>query len=282
MSAVRDSVQPQSPISLRCGSGGPALFLVPGLTGSAAELTELGRNISTENAVYCLQAPGLDGEEAPLDSVEALAAVHLATIRRQQPKGPYLIAGYSFGGLIALEITQALTEMGEQPALLAFLECYTHPQHWPLSARLEVVAGIAGRRVAMLARSSPRDIGAYVAARAGGLSTGRGARASEPTFRWFHHAPCESDPESSQAVFRASVIAYRRYRPRPYAGRIAFFQPRTRGNFPSRPARMWRRLSRQVEVQTVAGDHLSMVGAESADLAARLSLCISRSLDLSS
>ena len=41
-----------------------------------------------------------------------------------QPLGPYILIGYSFGGLIALEMAQRLTEEGKQVALLTFVDTY--------------------------------------------------------------------------------------------------------------------------------------------------------------
>ena len=41
-----------------------------------------------------------------------------------QPLGPYILIGYSFGALIALEMAPRLTEEGKQVALLTFVDTY--------------------------------------------------------------------------------------------------------------------------------------------------------------
>ena len=57
-----------------------------------------------------------------VDSLEDLAAAHIAEIREIQPQGPYRLAGYSFGGLIAFEIARQLTDQGETIESLFLVE----------------------------------------------------------------------------------------------------------------------------------------------------------------
>jgi amino acid adenylation domain-containing protein len=56
------------------------------------------------------------------ESVEDLARVHLEGIRSVQPRGPYRLAGYSFGGLVALEMAHQLRRAGETVELLFLLD----------------------------------------------------------------------------------------------------------------------------------------------------------------
>ena len=55
-------------------------------------------------------------------TVEELAAHHLEEIRAVQPKGPYLLGGYCFSGLVALEMAQHLIRQGEEVSLLCLIE----------------------------------------------------------------------------------------------------------------------------------------------------------------
>lgn len=55
-------------------------------------------------------------------SIETLAAAHLANVKKIQPQGPYRLAGYSLGGLIALEMAQQLKAAGEEVDLLFLLD----------------------------------------------------------------------------------------------------------------------------------------------------------------
>lgn len=66
-------------------------------------------------------------------SIEALAAMHLASVKQTRPQGPYRLAGYSFGGLIALEMAQQLIAAGEEVDLLFLLD--------PMAPRRVFVSG---------------------------------------------------------------------------------------------------------------------------------------------
>ena len=92
---------PFSPLVLaKSGSGAPPFFLVHGMGGTVMQLTQLGKLIDYEGPVYAIQPRGLDGLEPPIDSVDEMAAYYLRAIFEIQPHGPYLLAGYSFGGMV--------------------------------------------------------------------------------------------------------------------------------------------------------------------------------------
>jgi amino acid adenylation domain-containing protein len=55
-------------------------------------------------------------------TVEQMAAVYAATVREQQPHGPYLLLGFCFGGIIAYETAQQLRRAGEEVSLLVMLD----------------------------------------------------------------------------------------------------------------------------------------------------------------
>ncbi|MBL9176298.1 MAG: amino acid adenylation domain-containing protein [Verrucomicrobiales bacterium] len=59
-------------------------------------------------------------------SLEELAAGHIERIRAIQPRGPYRLAGYSFGGLVALEMAQQLRAAGETVEMLFLLDPSSH------------------------------------------------------------------------------------------------------------------------------------------------------------
>ena len=53
---------------------------------------------------YGLQARGIDGVLEPHQSIEAMASAYLEEIRAVRPHGPYVLGGYSGGGLVAFEM----------------------------------------------------------------------------------------------------------------------------------------------------------------------------------
>ncbi|GMT96872.1 hypothetical protein KH5H1_09910 [Corallococcus caeni] len=98
------------------------LFLVHGGGGSVLGYSELVRQLGNDRPVYGLSASGLDGGTLPPASIEALARDYLVQVRTVQPRGPYLLGGWSFGGLVALEMARQLQLTGEQVELLALMD----------------------------------------------------------------------------------------------------------------------------------------------------------------
>jgi len=102
----------------------PAFFCVHGVGGNVLGFRELARQLAPEYPLYGLQSRGLDGNASPFSQVEEMASHYIREIRSVQPEGPFLIGGYSFGGLVAYEMARQLTAGGEQVALLALLDTY--------------------------------------------------------------------------------------------------------------------------------------------------------------
>ncbi len=57
-------------------------------------------------------------------TMEELAGRCLATIQHVQPRGPYYLVGWCFGGVLAFEVASQLTLLGENVAVLALLDAY--------------------------------------------------------------------------------------------------------------------------------------------------------------
>ncbi|XP_019721138.1 fatty acid synthase [Hippocampus comes] len=78
------------------------LFLVHPIEGSIAAFKTLASKLDVP--CYGLQCT----KDAPLDSIQSLAAYYVDCIRRVQPDGLYRIAGYSFGACVAFEMCTQL------------------------------------------------------------------------------------------------------------------------------------------------------------------------------
>ncbi len=98
------------------------LFVVAGMFGNVLNLRHLALQFGQERAVYGLQARGLLGNDAPHETVEQAAKDYIAEIRQVQPSGPYLLSGFSGGGITAYEMAQQLKAAGEEVAVLALLD----------------------------------------------------------------------------------------------------------------------------------------------------------------
>ncbi|KKB80638.1 polyketide synthase [Devosia limi DSM 17137] len=98
------------------------LFICAGMFGNILNLRQLARQLGQDRSVYGLQARGLYGEVAPHETFEEMAASCLAEVRAVQPAGPYMLAGFSGGGLVAYEMAQQLRREGETVSHLIMLD----------------------------------------------------------------------------------------------------------------------------------------------------------------
>lgn len=109
-------------VTIRAGDG-PGSFWVHGGPGDVNWVVELARHLPASLPVYGLEAAGLDGTEAPLPTVEAMAASYVEAVRRTQPEGPYRLGGYSAGGAIAFEMARQMIAAGHAVERLVLLDC---------------------------------------------------------------------------------------------------------------------------------------------------------------
>ncbi|HST62436.1 MAG TPA: AMP-binding protein, partial [Longimicrobium sp.] len=93
-------------IAIRPSGSQPPLFLAYEGAGSIAYAQVLHPHIDAEIPVYALPSPS--PAEPPLHTVEGMAARLVRMIREVQPSGPYRLAGWSFGGVLAYEVAAQL------------------------------------------------------------------------------------------------------------------------------------------------------------------------------
>jgi acyl-coenzyme A synthetase/AMP-(fatty) acid ligase/thioesterase domain-containing protein/acyl carrier protein len=125
-------------VPLRTGGSRRPLFCFAGGGALALSFLPIARHLH-DRPVYSFQAAGFESRTLPDWSVARAARRHLQMIRVVQPQGPYVLAGHSFGGLVALEVAQQLTAAGEQVELVALLDSYVPP-----SGRSEPSPGMTG------------------------------------------------------------------------------------------------------------------------------------------
>lgn len=97
-----------------------AVFCFHGVGGNVLNYYRLADCVGTR-AFYGIQARGVNGEDEIVESIPEMARLYIEEIRKIQPKGPYILAGGSMGGMIALEAAIQLKEAGEEiKSLLMF------------------------------------------------------------------------------------------------------------------------------------------------------------------
>ncbi len=268
---------------LRAGEGRP-IVLVHGLSGTVMECWPLVQALRSPRPVTGLQARGLDGGTLPPARVEDIAADYVAALRRAQPVGPYALCGFSFGGLVALEMARQLRAGGERIELLCLLDPYLR-RGLPAWQRAWLRARGAARRTASLdaagwaaylagwwRRLAGRGVRRLRAGRGGPQAAmGRSGQQSVASL-WLDPADAALIPpglgEHQRAVFASLIASLGRYEPHPYDGAVLFVkaQEPLAGYFD--PMGVWRRvLLGPLRVEMVPGGHLQLVRAQAGRLA---------------
>jgi amino acid adenylation domain-containing protein len=218
-------------VKLQESGSGPPLICLPGLSGNLWECRRLAKRLGPDISLYGLQPAGLDGERAPHESIGEIAEHYLGELRVAQPTGPYYLAGYSFGGVVAYEMAQRLLATGETVALLALLDSPAGGFSWPtrLLQRLVFAAKVRLRSIANAGQSD--------------------------------HDPLE--PIAWTRVSDVHRRALDRYVMKSYPGRLQIFRSMIRPAWPNRALRnhnrSWLKLAQQGgDVHLVPGSHFEM------------------------
>ena len=223
-------------VQLKSGASDPPVFITHGLGGTVMDFFQVLKYIRTPRAIHGMQALGVDGVADPFDSIENMADYSLEAVRALQPHGPYLLIGYSLGGLVILEMAQRLAAGGERVALLAMLDSYPH------------IGRLPPRERARLAIQQIR----YRVSRKRILNGNQSASALSPTMQRFR--------ESAR-------LALERYQPRFYDGTIRFVRAAIPTDFPTDPVAIWGPLASEFLMDTVPGDHLGIMTTHYEELA---------------
>ena len=83
------------------------------LGGNPSCYYDLARELRVAQTVYGLQARWILGRERPDHTIGAIPAHCIQSMRTVQPDGPYLLAGFSGGGVVAFEVAQRHAAAGK-------------------------------------------------------------------------------------------------------------------------------------------------------------------------
>ncbi|WP_163868729.1 amino acid adenylation domain-containing protein, partial [Myxococcus eversor] len=238
------------------------LFLVHGGGGTVLGYTELVRGLGTQRPIYGLSASGLDGGELPESSVEALARDYLAQLRTVQPRGPYLLGGWSFGGVVAHEMARLLEATGEKVDLLVMFDSHAptrqplpEPDTLTLLAGFGQMLGVSWENLSLDVNQLERLGAREVLARA--LPH---LRRSTPAL---HTLELDTAERLFNVYQRLTQAQLRHVPGGVYTGRTVLFRAtRAPGEAPVSEDLGWREwLTGSLTVHDVAGDHFTMLSA---------------------
>jgi len=296
---LRDDRAFDEPLTVLRASGTRApLFFVHNDHGRGLYTHALGRALHPDRPVYAIHLHGLNAQPLP-DTVEAIAADRVRAVRAVVPRGPYVLGGHCFGGIVALEMARQLRATGERVEAVVMID--TPAPAWrarvlhrvsrllgrvggvSTAARAALVVGVDRAAEEVVGRTRSYRARLEDLARAGirrqAEAAGRGiARLGRRVVRLTgtgagparHPAPRQVATSAWEDYCRA----IRRYVPAEYEGAVTLFRAR---ELPAaRPDLGWAPLLPGLEIEVVPGDHHSCVTRHVAAFASRLEARLQR------
>jgi thioesterase domain-containing protein len=266
-------------VPLTLGGDKAPFFCVHPMFGVVFPYLELAHHLDNDRSFYGLQPLGLDGKSTPLNEIEAIAAYYIQAMQTLQPQGPYFLGGWSFGGLVAFEMAQQLTQLGEAVACLAILDTPAPSHKLSFCQSLKFLLGTA------LWSTLPFLL------HYGDLASQRWQVHHSWLARWQWSALGRLISEESRLqlfdesairsilpiVYANSQAAYR-YLPKPYSGQITLFKAAEQPDaYRDDPTLGWSALVNDIQLHEVPGNHLSLLQPPQVQtLAQQLKTCFAR------
>ncbi len=242
---LREDGEAAQPLLVEIQGGGSRLplFCIHPVMGTVLCYGDLARALSPEQPVYAHRARGLLAGEMPQQGIEEMAASYLRAVREVRPQGPYVLLGWSMGGVVAYEMARQLVEAGQEVALLALVDTRAREVEEPrFGTEAEMFAWAISDEVS-ISLESIRSLDAV-------LREAREAGVVPPDFT-------VADARRQLEVYQACRQAAWAYRPAPYAGRVVLFQATEE---PLSVAADWQQVvGGEIEVHRVPGSHQTMV-----------------------
>ena len=211
----------------------PPIYALPVMGGHLSDYLQLLHSLDGRQPVFGVHPRGMDCRSAPDATMAALSAHAAATIRRQDPSGPYTLMGYSYGTVVAFETARRLSELGGEVAALILLD--------PIAPWKDAL----------------RDLRAIYRP----LKQGDALAATRRAFETVEVA-LGLEGRSPTAIDDAHRIAMRRYRPEPLALPRVLVVSAAENPAAWTARREWRRLiGAGMEVMEHPGEHFTMVRA---------------------
>lgn len=225
-------------------------FCVHGAGGNVLNFRDIARRLGEDQSFYGLQARGVDGS-APLETIEEMAALYLPEIVRAHPTGPYLLGGYSGGGLVAYEMAQRLRREGKKVPMVVFFDTVA-PGVKPLRpTSKDHLGGLLSKGPAYLQRRAKARLIRF------------GEELSDRVKREFYARQGQPLPMElrDQVLTRAFWAAGERYRAEPYDGPVTLYRASEVAVVIAHAGKSlgWGELVPKLEILEVPGNHDSLV-----------------------
>ena len=281
------------PLTVLRASGARApFFFVHNDHGRGLYTHALGRALDPDRPVYAIHLHGLGTRPLP-DTVEAIAAERVRAVRAAWPRGPYVLGGHCYGGVVALEMARQLRGAGERVEAVVMIDTPAPAWRAQMLHGVSRAVGRAGRlspaaRAALAVRVTGAAEDLVERARRGrarlvGLARAGFRRQAAAVGRRLSGAAgwvarmvgAGDDPALTAAPSGVAVAgweAYRRairqYVPAGYDGAVTLF--RAAELRATRPDLGWASLLPGLEIEVVPGDHHTCVTRHVGTFAQRL------------
>ncbi len=232
----------------------PPMFCVHPDDGNILCYADLAHHLSANQPVYGLQATGLTEEQKPFIRIEDIASQYIKALQTVQAHEPYLIVGWSFGGLVAFEMAQQLQAQGQEVSILALLNTYIPSLAFEFLAEQDDLALL----IDLLFKNVPCS-----------LNHLRRLRPDKQIISVIEQAkqinliPLDYGIEQAKRLLQL-YKSHRRfaqnYRPQPYKGRMSFFKASEKTlTFSQDPTLGWGKLVKGIEIYEVPGNHHTII-----------------------
>jgi thioesterase domain-containing protein len=261
-------------------SESPGTLFVIGAGIGLCRLAQLLRGPASFATVVPLTAAAFQaatrGKMSELPSVEELAVAHTALIRSRQPFGPCVLAGHSFGGLLAFEVAHQLQRDGRQVEMILLLDSWAITPPWWKKLKILTLAR-ARSSVAFRARHLWSRTRAGARTQAGRLTRALQSRPAPAPDCEGAHVPFGDVPWN--ILHKVYRNAWRNYRCHRLDTRAVLFRSQDSELahlYPIDGNLGWGDLfTRGLEIVETPGDHLSILQAPYvATLAQRVQECL--------
>jgi thioesterase domain-containing protein len=255
---IRDSgVQAASPVvPIQPNGTKPAIFCIGALNGEVILFRRLAMELGEDQPLYGLQPFGLVDR---LSTMETLAASYIEQLQQRGEGQPFCLLGYSFGGLVAIEMARQLRKNGAEPPIVALIDTtylagWKALESWPERIRRYRY------HVKQIVRGA-RGLGYLV------------DRLRSSSFRAIHRVSTTIGvevPKIASDIRGRQLLAAENYRAKPYPGRVYLFQAESRQEFfADDPDMGWGKILTDLRIEDVPGDHGTMTTGMNLKILAR-------------
>ena len=239
------------------------LFCVCGSGGDASDFSDLAFALPDGHGVYAFSASSVTSRKEFV-TVQQLASTYVAEICKLQPHRPFVLCGYSFGGIVVYEMARRLVSDGKPVGLVALIDTL-HPgftRNLSATELNQYRASYTRNRLAKYARNLATGRIDKLLQDLRDLARGQVRKfvttASQPTFDRLMALL----PEGQYVSELLQIRAWHKYEPGGYAGRLMLLNAAARTPEYADPTLGWGKcVTGSIESHILPGDHISIMHA---------------------